>query len=320
MMTKVAFVGCGGIMGVHAERLRQIDGVQCVGHCDIIRERAADAAARYGGKAFTDAAAMFSEVSPDAAYICVPPYAHGDIEEAAAAQGVHLFIEKPVALDMATARRVAAAVRDAGITVSVGYHMRYGEAAAEARRALRGKAPCLVNGRWIGGMPGAWWWRQMDRSGGQIVEQSTHLFDLMRYTCGEVAEVYAVACTGCMNHIKDFDVHDSSVVTMRLKTGGTASITSCCVAEHVGRIDLAITSPETTVMLEPACIRITEGLQSTERKGAADMYLEEDRAFIDAVQSGRKNRIRSSYADAMKTLAVTCAANESILTGLPVKP
>lgn len=48
--------------------------------------------------------------------------------------------------------------------------------------------------------------------------------------------------------------------------------------------------------------------------------MEEDKAFIDAVSNGRKNRIRSSYADGKKTLLATLAANESIALGLPVKP
>ena len=39
-----------------------------------------------------------------------------------------------------------------------------------ARQSLKGKAISLITGRWNGGMPGVWWWRRMDKSGGQIVE------------------------------------------------------------------------------------------------------------------------------------------------------
>jgi len=319
-MIKVAFVGCGGIMQEHYKHLCELPRVKLVGHCDIIGDRAEAAAGRFGGEAFTECEAMYDKVKPHAVFIAVPPYAHGRIEEAAAERGIHLFIEKPIAIDRKTAKRIAAAIRKAKVLSSVGYCFRYFDTSALACQILKGKAISLVTGWWNGGMPGVWWWRQMDKSGGQIMEQTTHLFDLMRYLCGNVAEVYAVASKGCQNHVEDYTVHDSSVVAMRLKNGASATITSSCVCNHGGETALRVVTPEATYAFSHGRFEIMEAGKTTVHHPTVDMFEEEDRIFIEAVRMGKRNRIKSVYPDALKTFYVTCAANESIESGLPVKP
>jgi predicted dehydrogenase len=319
-MVKVGFVGCGGMQAVHYERLAAINDVKMVGHCDPDYARAEAAAERFGGKAFTDYEALYDKARPDAVYIAVPPFAHTGMEEAAAERGIHLFIEKPVAIERPTAKRIAVAIRSAKIITSVGYCFRYYDTVAMARRFLKGKAISLINGTWCGGMPDVWWWRQMNKSGGQVVEQTTHMFDLIRYLCGEVDEVFAVGSTGCMTRVKNYDVHDSSVVSFRTKAGATGVVSSSCVANNGGKVGVEIVTPEATVNIEAGKLSIKEGAILTEYAPTVDMYTEENIAFVEAVRTGRRNKIRSSYPDAVKTALVTYAANESMETGLPVKP
>jgi myo-inositol 2-dehydrogenase/D-chiro-inositol 1-dehydrogenase len=319
-MIKVAFVGCGGIMQEHFKHLSAMKEVKMVGHCDIIRSRAEDAAARFGGDVFTEFEAMYDKVKPHAVYIAVPPYAHCGMEEAAAERGIHLLVEKPIAIDRETAKRIAAVIRRTKVISSVGYCFRYFDTSEVARRLLKGKAISLVIGKWNGGMPGVWWWRKMDKSGGQIMEQTTHMFDLMRYLCGDVAEVYAAASTGCMTKVENFDVHDSSAVTMRLKNGATATITSSCVCNHGSGVSLDIITPEASFTISGGNVTVKEGGKTTEYIPAVNMYEEEDKVFIEAVRTGKTTHIRSPYSDAIKSFSVTCAANESIESGMPVKP
>lgn len=319
-MIKLGFVGCGGIMQEHYKHLSGMSGVKMAGHCDILKDRAESAASRFGGEAFTDFEAMYDKVKPQAVYIAVPPYAHCGMEEAAAARGIHLFIEKPIAIDRETAKRIDVALRKAKIITSVGYCFRYYNTIDLARQILNGSPVSLIRGSWNGGMPGVWWWRRMDKSGGQIIEQTTHMFDLMRYLCGEVAEVYAVASTGCMTKVENFNVHDSSVVTMRMKSGASATITSSCVCNHGGGVTLEIVTPDLTMQIAGGTVTVKQETKVTEHQTSANMYEEESKVFIDAVRTGKRTRIKSSYSDALKTFLVTFAANESIQSGLPVKP
>jgi len=319
-MIKLAFVGCGGIMQEHYQHLSAMTTVKIVGHCDLVKERAQEASSRFGGGAFTEFEAMYDKVKPNAVFIAVPPYAHCGMEEAAAIRGIHLFIEKPVAVDLETAKRIESAIRKHKVIASVGYCFRYYDTIELARQLLKGKAISLIHGMWHGDMPNVWWWRRMDKSGGQVMEQTTHLFDLVRYLCGDVAEVYAAASTGCMTNVKDFDVHDSSAVVLRLKNGATASITSSCVCNYGGGISLDIVTPEASFTIQERCVTVREGGKTTAYYPNVNRYEEEDKAFIDAVRSGKRTKIKSLYADALKSFQVTWAANESILSGLPVKP
>jgi predicted dehydrogenase len=319
-MIKLGFVGCGGIMQEHYKHLSAMSGIKMVGHCDVVKERAESAASRFGGEVFTEFEALYDKTKPQAVYVAVPPYAHCGMEEAAAERGIHLFIEKPISINRETAKQIDAAVRKAKIITSVGYCFRYYNTVETARQILNGKPVSLICGSWNGGMPGVWWWRRMDKSGGQIVEQTTHMFDLMRYLCGEVAEVYAVASTGCMTKVENFDVHDSSVVTMRMKNGASATITSSCVCNHGGGVTLEIVTPEATLSIAGGTVTAKEAGKITEHHARVNMYEEEDKVFVEAVRAGKRTRIKSSYADALKTFLVTCAANESIQSGLPVKP
>lgn len=319
-MIKVAAVGCGAIMREHYRHLSTLDDVQLVGHCDTDRARAEAAAKAYGGKAFAAHEEMLENTKPDALYVCVPPFARGDIEEFAAARGVHLFLESPVAIDQATAARINAAVRKAKIVTSVGYQFRYCDTVSRARQLLKGKAISLVNGFCLSGLPETWWWRQRGRSGGQFVAQTTMTVDLMRYLCGEVSEVFAIGASGCMNQLSDYDIDDSSTVIMRLKSGAAAAFASTCVNGRHDRSALEIITPEATVSLQDEALHIHEDHTTVTQRCTVNMFREQTAAFIEAVRSGKRNGIRSNFADARKTLLVTLAANESMGSGLSVKP
>ena len=315
---KIGVVGCGGIAALHMEHLRRREDVDLVGCCDVDAERAEMLAARYDVPVFKNSLALYDDTRPEAVYITVPPEAHGAVETEAAARGIHLFIEKPIALELQTARHIGAEIRKAGVLCSVGYCFRYCDSIHAAHQLLKGKAVSLVSGACHGGMPGAHWWRKRARSGGQIVEQTTHLVDLVRYLCGPIAEVHAMAARGCMSQVADYDVDDSTVLTMRLKTGAIACISSTCVMRYSGRTFIEIVTPELAVTFDGDVARVHEDHRIVEHHNASDMYANETDAFIRALQQGRRTGIRSTYADALKTLRVTLAANDSIATGMPV--
>ena len=66
-------------------------------------------------RSYADGHHMLQSENLDVLYSCVPAYARTDVEIAAAKQGVHLFSEKPQALDMAVARNIDAAIREAAV-------------------------------------------------------------------------------------------------------------------------------------------------------------------------------------------------------------
>ncbi len=90
---------------------------------------------RYGIEAcFDDPQAMLASAPMDALVIAAPHVHHYPIAAAAIARGVHVLIEKPLVLDPADGRRLAAAAEAAGVEIVVGYTWHYNEQVLTARR------------------------------------------------------------------------------------------------------------------------------------------------------------------------------------------
>ena len=100
---KTAILGCGQFAHKHAQILLQLsDEVDLVAFCDRHPERAQLYAQQYtDGTAavYSDHGQMIAQQPLDLLFVCLPPYGHKDEIEQAARQGIHLFVEKPIALE-----------------------------------------------------------------------------------------------------------------------------------------------------------------------------------------------------------------------------
>ena len=98
--------------------------------------RAAELAGRLGARAYKSHADLIALERLDAVFICIPPFAHGDVESAVIAAGLPFFVEKPLSLDIAAAERVARQLQQRSLITGVGYHWRYLDTVEEARGLL----------------------------------------------------------------------------------------------------------------------------------------------------------------------------------------
>src|SRR5437879_6101885 len=124
---RVGLIGCGGIANRHATILAALENVELAAFCDIEGSCAQQFATKYAGgrpPVFTDYHEMFQKVELDVVYVCLPPFAHSDEVERAAERGIHVFIEKPIALDLKTAERMVSATERAGVKTQVGFMLR----------------------------------------------------------------------------------------------------------------------------------------------------------------------------------------------------
>jgi len=318
MPVRVGFVGAGGIANAHMNALQVVEDVQIAAVCDIDRDRAESAAARLVARAYTDHRAMLDSEKLDALYVCVPPFAHEDQELIAASKGIHLFVEKPVAVTIEKAREIREAIRQSGIIAAVGYHWRYQSNTDRAREILQGKQIGMVLGYWMGGFPGVAWWRRMEQSGGQMVEQTTHISDLARYLCGDVTEVFAAYANRSSKGIPEFNIHDVGTATLKFASGAVGAMSNTCILSVPYTVGLHVIAKDLVVEIH-GDLRVIEPGHTEVFTGGLNAMQEENRAFIEAVRTGNTNGIRSTYDDAVKTLAVTLACNESAATGKPVK-
>ena len=326
---RIGFIGSGGTANNHAQRLAKMREVKIEAFCDVFFPLAQAAAEKYSARAFKKAADMFDAVDLDAVYFCLPPAAHGD-EFLAIERGIPFFTEKPVNLKLQQAQQIAAAVQRKRLITCAGYMNRYRKSAQTVRKMLADDPAILALGGWIGGTPrasagpGIWsWWVKKKVSGGQFLEQVTHTVDLVRYLCGEAVSVHAFAATGMNENVcKNYDIEDASVVNIRFKSGAVANLWASCSANGGGGgVSLNVYANHLTALFTGwgHSVRILRaGKDPLEIEGEADIFEIENRAFVKAVLRKDPSLIQSSYADGVKTLAITVAANKSMKTGRPV--
>ncbi|MHB0876311.1 MAG: Gfo/Idh/MocA family protein [Anaerolineae bacterium] len=317
---RVGFLGLGGMGQHHLKTVSQIPDAEIVAVCDVNTELAQKLASEHGVPHYRNHQDMLSAEQMDALYVVIPPFAHTDAELIAAGKGIHLFVEKPVALDMGKAREVSAAIRQAGVLSAVGYTLRYFAGPTVMRRYLADKTLAMIVATRWGGVPPSTWWGVMARSGGQLVEQTTHQVDLIRYMTGkEITHVYADYSLRLYQNQPGWDIPDVYSVAMRLDDGTPVSLTTSCTM-HKGGGDSAV-----TFLLDGSLVRAEVGSIVSQPDANPDIdgkYGEEvniDQMFIDAIRLKNPSLIRCDYDDAMRTLAATLAANESAVTGKPVE-
>ena len=100
---RTGILGWGGIAHKHAQAALELrDQVELVAFCSRDADHARAFAEQYAavsGAVWTDYRTMFEQAELDLVIVCLPPFAHRDEVELAATHGVHILIEKPIALD-----------------------------------------------------------------------------------------------------------------------------------------------------------------------------------------------------------------------------
>ena len=309
MALKVGFIGAGGMARSHMQGAAACEGANIAGICDINEERAEAATTEFGGAAFTHHRELLKSVKPDAVIICTPPYVHGEVEMDVIEAGIPFLVEKPVALDIDLACSIRDAAEAKGLTTCVGYQLRYLPGIQQMKAYMDNRTVAMIVGHYWSTMLRGHWWSDMSKSGGQIVEQATHIVDLMRYLCGEISEVETRSSQRIYGNAEGITIPDTYVVRFGFSNGTMGSLTTCCVLDE-WKIGLDLMLEGTRLHWAVDHVEVTP--PKTELppiEGFASKNI--DAVFLEAVRSGDSSTILSPYADAVRTLEITLAANDS---------
>ena len=311
---KIAFIGVGGIAGNYRRSLKQLQR-PIAAVCDINAERAATVAHEEKATAYTDYGEMLRKERPDVVFTCIPPGAHTTQVADAAKSGAALFVAKPVAQDLETAQRTHDAINTADVINQVGYMARYSDITEKAKELVGDRQLAMGFGRFLARMGSNHpWWGKYEVSRGQMVEQTTHVFDLVRYFLGDVASVHAYGIKNVSDGIADFE--ECTVCNMQFESGAVGNITSTCVARAHENFATELVGDALYLKLtHDLGLRGQIGDEAIDYTGTEAGYFRQIARFIDAVEANEQGFVRSPYADAVKTLAVTLAANRSLETG-----
>ncbi|RIH87437.1 scyllo-inositol 2-dehydrogenase (NAD(+)) [Calidithermus terrae] len=323
---RVGILGCGGIARAHARVLLELQGeARLVACCDRNLHKAQALAAEFtSGEAavFTDHHALLEHAGLDLLVVALPPYGHSDEVEQAARRGVHLLIEKPIALELPLAWRMVEAAEQAGIKTQVGFMYRFGEA-LERLRSLDTGPVGLVSARYFCNALHAPWWRDRARSGGQMVEQVIHLFDLLRYLLGDPVTVYAKAANLFHRDTPGYTAEDVSA-TVAAFEGGALGVVYATNGAIPGRWikDFRLVAHKLTAdFTDPnhATFHFTTGPEQPplEVRSARDLFLAQMHDLIRAIRDDRP--ARTPIREGAKSLELALAARRSAETGQEVR-
>lgn len=190
---KVAVAGCGSIATeVHLPCYKALPNVEVVSVMDVVKERAQLTARTFGVKKwYSNYEKMLEDSEVQAVDICSPPHMHAQQAIEAAKSGKHILCEKPIATNLDDAMTLRSVVRKAGIMFMTGFTYRFHPLVQKAReelvmpRLLRisySFRPVIASDHWV---------YDSNKSGGFIIEQAVHWFDLFQWFSGKPKSVYA---------------------------------------------------------------------------------------------------------------------------------
>jgi predicted dehydrogenase len=133
---RLAVIGSGIMGSNHARVAASLNGVELVAVSDPDRERSEKLASAFGATAVTEVSELTGLV--DAAVVATPTEFHAPIAHELISAGIDVLVEKPIAPDMDTARRLIDAADDAGRVLMVGHVERFNPAILELDSLLDG--------------------------------------------------------------------------------------------------------------------------------------------------------------------------------------
>ena len=329
---RIGFMGTGYIAEVHAQSLAKLPDIEirALYNHNLPKAQAFNRKHAAGGAQVFDDWERMLEVPLDAVYLCLPPGANIGQAEAAAARGIHLMLEKPIALTAERAEAIAAAVHAAGVKCQIGHHMRHTAPVRKLKQMLGdGSAgrPLLMQGRFFVNQLFPIWWRSPLMGGGQLIEQAIHIYDLARHFFGEPSIVCAFADRIFHERFADYQVDDASASVIQFRNSAIASLCAAnCYEPHMGSMPFSVLCEYVTVEFRNAdeAIFAIHGGRKTEEISADDVrheavrsdgsaYDELSRNFIGAIRE--EVSLRSGIDDGVRSLALVLAAAQSAASG-----
>jgi scyllo-inositol 2-dehydrogenase (NAD+) len=332
---KVCAIGTGRAGMVHARNFRwSVPHAELVALVDVHAESRAAAEAELGleGRGFADLGAALAATDVDAVVITTPTFTHAALVREAAAHGLHVLCEKPMALSVAECDAMIADCERAGVTLQLAFMRRFDPPFVQAKAQLDAgdigdvlMVRSLTRGP---GLPPAWA-NDLRTSNGMLAEVNSHDFDAVRWLTGaEYAEVHVRAAARKRPDLRATlpDFYDVAVVSAVMANGAFGIIDGVCPADYgydaraeiVGSAGVLFAGD----IASPGAQRVTRdggavGPHFTSwRERFAAAYRAEEAHFVESVRAGTAPSVGGR--DGRAAVAAVVAANRSYLEGRAV--
>jgi len=339
---RIAVVGAGLIGRTHIAVLRSHHPDFTLGGVADPTPAAAEEGRSLGYPVYSTLDELLDRERPDGVLIATPNQTHVPLGLAAIARGLPILVEKPLADSVASAARLVAAGRKAGVAIQTAHHRRHNPVLRRAAEILRdggiGRL-VAVTARYLSHKPRGYHdlaWRR-EPGGGPVLINAIHDIDCLRMLCGEIASVQAFVS----NAVRGFAVEDTAAAALRFENGALGTLICSDTASSpwswewgsrenpkfpFDAEDCYTLSGTLGSLSVPTLVHRWHdaGRQSWETPltskrhhvPLADAYVEQLRNFAAVIRGTEKPAV--SGEDGLRTLATTLAISQSAASGAPV--
>jgi predicted dehydrogenase len=286
---RVGFIGCGGIMSGHVDRLKNTAG-EIVALADPSPQSIARLKSRQphlqNVPVFEDWKKMLEDVKLDAIEIGSPHTVHYEQICASLDKGLHILAEKPMTCTSAHARDVCARAKASGKIVAISYQRHYGGTYRFLRDLVAGGKLGSVQyvqayqaQGWYKGTKGSWRQQKSLSGGGQLNDSGSHLVDMLMWTTGlQAAEV------SCRCEYFDSEVDINAAINVKFTNGALGTVSIVGNAPEWWE-DFTIIGSEGAVYNRNGKVTYQMGQRApTLELVRGQDWMDPDRNFIEAIQ------------------------------------
>ena len=226
---RIGVIGLNGIGGRHAEAVSKMDRAKLVAVADVREDLRGTFVQRFGAEGFADYREMVDRARPDAVVIATPHHLHAPMSLHCLEAGLHVFVEKPIAMAVSEADRLIETAKNKKLTLAVGHNYR----TFPGNRALKH----LIDAGELGDIHRVLWqwlevraetyynrdvWRctWAQAGGGVLMNQVSHDIDLLCWLLGEPVVVSAMI----ENWSHRAEIEDAAIACVQFASGALCNL------------------------------------------------------------------------------------------------
>ncbi|SCF18354.1 Predicted dehydrogenase [Micromonospora viridifaciens] len=314
---RVGVIGAGSVAALHLDAAADLPEVEVAAVCDVRLSAAEQLAARFGARAYADHTAMFAAGGLDGVLITAPHSLHAPITVDAAAAGLHVLVEKPMATTLEDGQRMIDACATHGVQLAVGHVLHFLPSVREAWRILRSGSlgrPVVITerrtARYERGSRPDWFFDPVLAGGGILMNVGTHSIDKAQWLGGAAA----TSVHGYVWNQPGVEVETESVGLLELANGVRVvlSVTGTGLPFH----------DETEVVCEHGALRLSrrdglwtyrgdEAVQvvTPEQDDIVAAFREQLADFVASCRDGRAPAVDAAYGQSVVATALALYAS-----------
>ena len=316
---RVAIIGAGWIAAQHAATLRGLRDAKLVAVCDLDPARAGQLAG--DAATYTDWKDLIARERLDAIFVCTPPQSHRDVTVTALNQGLHVYLEKPIARGLEDAGAIVEAAKASKAVCAVGYQWRAVDVLDDLRSAIADQEIGLLIGIGVGPTKSRPWFLDRAQGGGNLLERASHHIDLQLALGGKVSSVAAAAGSVLLAQSQGErgNIEDAVALTLHFVGGGIGAIQVAWTRDGLpGKYSLDLLGTDAYLHLELDPDFRLQGQSRARQVEATSRIHPLERSvarFLEAARDGEKARVFCTPSQAAGTLAVAVACEEALTSG-----